>query len=547
MKVYEVIGETLKRARVGRVFGVMGDGNMRWLAELTKRTGSPVGFARNEAAAVAMADGHARATGSLGVCTVTAGPGLALTALPLITAARHGTPLLLIAGDSPVGDTVNIQYMDQRRFVHGLGLEVHDLLRPDFAAEDVRFAIETTIARSEPLVLNTPMDVQEADHPWDLDEVTTGGAPAKQALRPTSADLQQAAETLVEAKHPVVIAGRGAMEDGARGAIERLAQTIGASLATTILAKGLFEGDPRNVGIAGLFASAEGHNAFAEADCVLVVGASLNSYTTEGGTLFPFARIVQIDKRPWAPKRNGPKVDCYLQGTARATIEDLLALIEQRRPSAPTVSRRASLAPSRSLQELTNGRLDPTYLMRSADAYISADAMVVIGIGHFWWFAVNELRAADRRFIFSHDFGAIGQALPMAIGASAAVNPVRTVVVEGDASIMMCIQEIDTAVRGSLPLTILVLNDETLGAEFHKLRSKGMDPTTAIIPTPDLAAVARALGAKAAVARTPGEVEAALKEVGRSEGPYLIDFRISRDVVSDPYRKLYFPTGDRAP
>lgn len=542
MNVHQALGEVLRQERTQAMFAVMGDGNMRLLAELTERTGIPVLFARHEAAAVAMADGHARVTRRIGVCSVTSGPGLALTALPLLTAARRGTPMVLIAGDTALGETSKAQSMDQPRYVHGVGLEVVQLTRPDRAVAALRRAFDLAWSRSEPVVFNAPIDIQDQEFHGVVEprpdplHAPMGWTPD---ILPSPAALAFAAGLIEAAESPIILAGRGAVEDDAGPAIEQLSDVIDAPLFTTLPAKGLFgSGSRRHRGIAGLFASPEGERVMAEADLVVVFGASLNSRTTVGGSLFARARIVRIDRR--APSSSAPE-DAYLQAGARVTAEALASALANGTTKSHRLPPDAELAPTIAAEvpAIVDGRLHPRFVMRAADAAISTDATIVIGVGHYFSFAVEELRAADRRFIFTHDFGAIGQGLPMALGASVATGR-RVILIEGDASLIMCAQELDTAARYGLPVSVVVMNDEAIGAEYHKLRAHGLDPATSLIRSPNLAAVATGFGTPGMTARTEDEVRSGLAAIEPPSGPYLMDARISREIVSETYRKQYF-------
>jgi len=137
-------------------------------------------------------------------------------------------------------------------------------------------------------------------------------------------------------------------------------------------------------------------------------------------------------------------------------------------------------------------------------------------------------------------FGCIGQAVPTAIGAAVALNGAPLVVVDGDASTLMHMQELETAARLGVKLLIAVFNDEALGAEYQKLVSKKMDARAATISTPDLGAVARAFGCRGRQVRSLDAVKAGVEEFIAGDGPMLLDIRISRSVISVPYSRLWF-------
>jgi thiamine pyrophosphate-dependent acetolactate synthase large subunit-like protein len=180
---------------------------------------------------------------------------------------------------------------------------------------------------------------------------------------------------------------------------------------------------------------------------------------------------------------------------------------------------------------------------------LGPEALVVVGAGHYWSFPLQYMQlTAGAELQISPAYGAIGQGLPQAIGAAVG-RPDRTVVLfEGDASMMNHLAELDTAARHGVRLLAVVMNDGALGAEFHQLRVKDLDGRLAVLPTPDFSAVARAMGAWAGrMATSMAGVELGLDEFAGSTGPYILDARLSRTVVSDLYRVEHFGAHRAAP
>ena len=551
MKIYEVLADAAAREGIERVFGVMGDANKLWMARLAStQPVVPVHYARHESAAVAMADGFARATGKLGVASTTAGPGLAFTATSLLTAKRHGSPVLVYAGDIALGDRGGLQYLDQRRFVESLEVEHRALLRPDHVSEDFAAACALARSRSTPVVLTVPADLQERETRWELDhEPLPTAVTSAPHMRPDPAVLAPVIERLSSAERPLVLAGRGAFGAGTREALEELAALLAAPLSTTLLAKGLFHGSRWNLGVAGLFSSPKGHEIFAAADVVLALGAGLNNYTTEGGALFPSATVIQVDTRPYSPRAGFFVPHVYVQADACAAAREIVRSLRDRghKPrrdpreiTAAVEDAREDGPPEVTSGLAADGMLDQRQVMRVVSPSLGGNDTVVIGMGHFWWFPIRYLPLRAGRTFFTHDFGSIGQGLPVGIGAALGGRE-RVVVIEGDASILMCLQELDTAARYGARVLVLVMNDEGVGAEYHRLQSKGERPDDAIIRSPDLAAAATAFGALGMRATTLEELQEGLEKAAKCDGPALIDVRVSRDPLAEPYRRLWYP------
>jgi acetolactate synthase-1/2/3 large subunit len=556
MKIYEVLADAAAREGIERVFGVMGDANKLWMARLAStRPAIPVHYARHESAAVAMADGFARATGKLGVASTTAGPGLAFTATSLLTAKRHGSPVLVYAGDIALGDRGGLQYLDQRRFVESLEVEHRALLRPDHVSEDFAAACALARSRRTPVVLTVPADLQERETRWELDHEPVPAAVTQAPhLRPDPAVLADLVERLVKAERPLILAGRGSFGQGTREALEELAGLLAAPLSTTLLAKGLFHGSQWDLGVAGLFSSVKGQEIFAAADVVLALGAGLNNYTTEGGALFPSATVIQVDTRSYSPRDGFFVPHHYVQADACAVATEIVRVLRERRHAARPDQREVLAAVASAREDglpdaagglAPDGKLDQSQVMRVVAPTLDGDDTVVIGMGHFWWFPIRYLPLRAGRTFFTHDFGSIGQALPVGIGAALGGRE-RVVVIEGDASILMCLQELDTAARYGARVLVLAMNDEGVGAEYHRLLSKGERPDDAIIPSPDLAAAATAFGALGMRATTLEELDGALKKAATHDGPALIDVRVSREPLAEPYRRLWYPHGAEA-
>lgn len=550
MKVYEAIAEIVIREGVDAVFAVMGDGNMKWLAEFTKRSGRAVFFARHEASAVAMADGYARSTGKIAVCSVTCGPGLSLTATTMVASSRASAPLLLIVGDSPVQDKYYEQAFDQRRFVEACETMSESLRSPATLDDDLRdsFYLARTVG---PTVFSAAFDVQE-------EEVDPGGRAylpstaliaSEQEIRPDPSAVAEASKIIGRAARPIIIAGHGAID--AKGAVLRLADATGALLATSLRAKGLFDGHPRDIGVAGGFSVDTTRAYFGEADCVIAVGASLNHYTTDDGQLFASARVVHItperlaliDGRRRTNGRPGGKrlADCYVQGAARPTLDAILTELASVDSShgRPRESWVDPLRPDAPLPISGDSHLHPASVMAELNVVADQHSRFVVGMGHQWWFPIAYLR--DRwdpdAFLTVSEFGAIGQGLPTAIGSAVGRRDRKHVVIEGDAGVLMAIQELDTAVRYGIDLVVLVMNDRGLGAEAIKLAAAGFDPTPARIDSPDLAAIARSLGGDGVTVRSLPALRDALVQFQAGGGVALIDVQISQRVVSAPYAR----------
>jgi thiamine pyrophosphate-dependent acetolactate synthase large subunit-like protein len=342
------------------------------------------------------------------------------------------------------------------------------------------------------------------------------------------------------------VAGLGAAKAGAAEAVISLGDRVGALLATTLPMKGWLGDSAYQVGVSGLYATRTAIELFAEADCVIGVGASLNHYTTEGGYIFPQARYIQVDLRPSIVMGNGKRADCYLQGDARLTVEALDGLLAEQGVSGTgfrTAEVRGMLSeydPDPREFEIEPGTVDPRRAATILDEGLPAEVGVVHGAGHCSGITVMFMRKSRPITWYTNAFGCIGQSVPTAIGAAVAVGGGPLAVVDGDAGVMMHMVELDTARRLGLKLLVAVLNDEALGAEYQKFVAKGMEARASAITTPDLGAVGRGFGCRGRLATTLEEVKAGVEEFMAGDGPMVLDIRISRNVRSVPYSRVHF-------
>jgi thiamine pyrophosphate-dependent acetolactate synthase large subunit-like protein len=548
MKVYEAVARAILDEGTRTVFTLMGDANMELIATLRHLGLADIRQSRHESAAVAGAEGYARASGQPGVCSVTCGPGVANSLLSLTEAARAGAPVVLVTGQPSRDDSTNPQRFDHKAVATLAGAAYQTVGNPGAALDAVRAAFRTARTRGIPVLLDVDIDIQGSDYPWDYAyEPSTEGLTPPQRVRPDEAALAAAADVILRSERPVLLAGTGARSSGATAALRELAAHAGALLSVTMPARGLFHGDPYNIGVAGLFSSPVAAELLAEADCVIAFGASLNYFTTEGGYLFPAASVVHVDVAAQVTMSTGRSADVYIQADARTAAQALLAALRAASPAARPGYRCGGVAEAIAGRladgtacHLEPGTADPREVCAELERRLPETAGLVIGGGHFWAFPIMHMARHYEPQLFCHAFGSIGQGLPIVTGAAAACPDRPVVLVEGDGSVLMCAAELEGLAVTGAHVLVLVLNDQAFGAEYHKLRAKGLDPELGLNPPTDIAAVARAFGCPAATIGSAKELGPLVDEFLAGTGPMVIDCRISRDVISAPYRRMHF-------
>ena len=542
MKAYEAMAEAFVKEGTTDVFGMMGDANMHWMDALARRD-VRLYEVRHEGSGLGMADGWARAAGRPGVVTTTSGPGVSQLATSMLCASRAGTPLVAFCGETTWGDEGAVQYLDQRRFAAAIECGFVHLSKADQAEEAVQRAFYLARTENRPIMLSAPFDVQTQEfEPGDY-VPSHELLPGSRTL-PDPARIEAARELIGGSKRVVIIAGRGARRAGAGEEILELQAKTGALLATTLQAKNwLCDRTEFHVGLSGLFGSKPAQELLQEADCVIAVGASLNHYTTEHGYLYPEARYVQIDRAPNVVMGNGRVADCYIQADAVTALTELNQVLGAARiegfHTAETRTRLTEWLEAPIDYANEPGLIDPREAIKVLDTAMPPEFDLVLGSGHQTDFGTMLFQRSRQVTSNYGMFGAIGQAPLLTIGQIVATGR-PAFVVEGDASFLMHLPEFETACRYGLPLLVVVMNDEGLGAEYHKLGAKDLTQDLAIIPNPELGGVAQALGGGGATVRSAAELEAAVAEYVADPGPFVIDVRITREVLSVPYRRLWY-------
>ncbi|MFF4240952.1 thiamine pyrophosphate-binding protein [Actinomadura geliboluensis] len=528
MRVAEAVAGVLAAHGVSCLFGVLGDGNLPIVDVLVREHGADYVAAAREDGAVLMADGYARAGGRLGVATVTHGPALTNAVTALTEAARARTPLLLVAADTRPGDLRNPQAIDQEDVVRPTGAGVQWVHSAESAVADAVRAVRRAFTERRPIVLNVPtplLDREAGDDPGTFREDRTP------APLPRAEEVARVAELLGKAERPVIVAGRGALH--ARDELVALGARTGALLATTLKAKGFFTGEPFDVGVCGGFATTLGRELIRKSDLLLAVGASLNSFTLDGGRMLAGNPvIVHNDVRPEAFET---PADLRVLGDAGA-LAAMLAETAEPKTGWRTDDIAKRLGDYVYGSEYPDGGdetgLDLHTVVAALERMVPRERTVVVEGGHA---ALSEpsrgLSVPDPRgFVFPVNFGSIGLGLASAIGAATARPERVTLAVTGDGALMMNLAELDTAVRRGVRLVVVVMNDAAFGYEYHNMLHRGMDTGLSLIPRPDFAAVARAFGARAATVRTPGELDDLKGLIADPSGPVLVDARLTRAV-----------------
>jgi thiamine pyrophosphate-dependent acetolactate synthase large subunit-like protein len=542
-RVHEILAQAFRQEGVRTCFALMGDANMNWAASLAA-LGVRMLYVRHEHCAVAAAMAYARKEADVGVATVTCGPGLTqiITALPAAVRAR--LPLVVFAGESPLKSGWYNQELDQAPLITATGAAYHRLHMVERMPVAVRDAFLQARRERRPVVIGVPFDLQ--DRPWegksDLPRPSRELLPRTSPIPPHPDDVARAAQLVAGAQRVIVLAGLGAAEAGAGPACRALAAKLGGLLATTLPARGLFHDDPYCIGISGSYTPEAGLEYLKQADLVIAVGSSLAYHAGGGGQLWPRAQMLQVDIEPVAVSQGQEVARHHLRADARLGVEALAAALPARKDHWRTEAMAARIRdgkPDSHVFDIAPGLLDPRDVAEALEKHLPRDWEMVNSGGHCSWFFAQMPSRPQERFLTIREFGAIGNGLSFAMGVAAA-RPDRPVVLfDGDGSVMMHVQELETIRRHGLRILVVVANDGAYGSEVHKLRAEGFPDAGSVFGHCDFAGIARGFGLPGRTFKSLGELPQAVAEFAAGGGGAVWDFHVSDQVLSPSMRRAH--------
>jgi acetolactate synthase-1/2/3 large subunit len=493
---------------------------------------------RHEQAAAHAADGYARATGKVGVCLATSGPGATNLVTGIATAYMDSIPMVAITGQVPSSMIGNDAFQEANITGITLPITKHNYLVTD--VNDLpriikeAFHIAST-GRPGPVLIDIPKDIttDELDFEYPDSVELRGYKPTKTGHKK---QIKRAADIISKAKQPVLYVGGGIIASEATKELLELAQTINAPVTTTLMGKGAFPDDnPLCVGMPGMHGTKYANYAIQESDVLIAVGVRFDDRVTGKVESFaPNAQIIHIDIDPAEISKN-VRVDIPIVGNAKSVLKMLVEFISEelngKTNTAAWVKKVEKWKKQFPLYYHKDDKLKPQYIMEQInDLY--PDSIIVTEVGQNQMWAAQYFKYKEpRTFISSGGLGTMGYGFPASMGVKMG-HPDKIVFdISGDGSFQMNSQELATVVQNDIPVIVAIFNNGFLGMvrQWQELFFERRYSFTCIDDSVDFVKLAEAYGALGLRVTKPEEVGPALKEAVESGRPTIIDFVIERE------------------
>jgi acetolactate synthase-1/2/3 large subunit len=536
--------KSLEHEGVDLVFGVPGGAILPAYDPLLD---SPIRhvLARHEQGAGHMAEGYAWATGRVGVCIATSGPGATNLVTPLADALMDSVPVVAITGQVPTTSVGNDAF--QEAYTTGITMPAtkHNYFVTDPAdIADViheAFHIAST-GRPGPVLVDLPKDI--------LNQSVTWRAPAELSLpgyKPTVEGhprrVKEAVELIARAKRPVLYAGGGIIKANASGQLLRFAELTGAPVTTTLMGRGGFpDSHPLAMGMPGMHGTYTAITAIQKSDVLIAVGVRFDDRVTGNPKFFaPHAKVIHIDVDP-AEIGKVRAADVPIVGDARRVLEQLIeAWGERESPDRTawieTVDRWQKDFPLR-YDQSPEGAIKPQFVVEELYRLTGGSATIVAGVGqHQMWTSQFWKFEEPRRWINSGGLGTMGFAVPAAIGAKAGTPDELVFAIDGDGCFQMTFNELITAAVEKIPVKIAVINNGAHGMvkQWQRLFFNSRFSASLLGDVIDYPKLAEAMGCAGLRAETPDEVGPTLeKALAIDDRPVVVEMVVDRDEMVFP-------------
>ncbi|RLG24569.1 biosynthetic-type acetolactate synthase large subunit [Methanosarcinales archaeon] len=530
----EVVVEALIKEGVDVIFGYPGGAVLPVYDVLYHTKKIRHILVRHEQAAAHAADGYARATGKVGVCIATSGPGATNLVTGLATAYMDSSPIVAFTGQVPTFMIGNDAFQEAN--ITGI---TYSITKHNYLVKDVdelprilkeAFYIAST-GRPGPVLIDLPKDIQNAQTsvPYPEEVYIRSYNPHYEG---NLKQIKLAAKVIDKSEAPVIYAGGGVVASGASKELFEFAHHNNIPVTTTLMALGAFpENDPLSLHMLGMHGTRYANYAVTEADLIIAVGARFDDRITGKVSEFaPRAKIIHIDIDPTSISKN-VKVDIPIVGDAKKILSKLTSLTKGKKRD-DWLKKIAQWKEKYPLRYHTNGKLKPQYVVEKIYEVTKGKAIIATEVGQNQMWAAQFYRyTRPRSFISSGGLGTMGFGFPASIGAQIGRPDEIVIDIAGDGSFQMNIQELATISKYKIPVKVAILNNGYLGMVrqwqqlFHEKRYSQVD----LYGVPDFVKVAEAYNVIGIRIEKMEEVESALKKALSIKGPVIMDFHVERE------------------
>lgn len=545
----EIVVQALIDEGVEYVFGYPGGAVLHIYDAVFKQDRVKHILVRHEQGAAHAADGYARATGKCGVCLVTSGPGATNAVTGIATAYMDSIPMVILSGQVPTP----VIGSDAFQEVDTVGI-TRPCVKHNFLVQDVRKLAETirkafhiaTSGRPGPVVVDIPKDTTDPnvkipyEYPREISmrsyHPATKGHPGQ---------IKKAVMAMLAAQRPVIYTGGGVILDDASHLLTQLVQATGFPITSTLMGLGAYPmTDRRFIGMLGMHGTYEANMAMHETDCLVAIGARFDDRVTGKIELFcPHAETIHVDVDPSSISKN-VRVDIPIVGPVSSVLEDMLGLLKESGcdPNRETLTDWwAQIEQWRDIKCLSYDRasakikpqlaVEALYQVTKGELYLTSD------VGQHQMFAAQFYPFdRPRRWINSGGLGTMGFGLPAAMGVQLAFPEAQVACVSGEASILMCIQELATCRQYELPIKVIMLNNGYMGMvrQWQEFFYESRYSHSYVDALPDFVKLTESFGHVGMRVERPDDLEGAMQEAFGMKDRFVF-----LDIVVDPTENVY--------
>ena len=532
MRGGEAIIESLKNMGVKTIFGYPGGQTIPFYDMLYDSDMDHI-LVRHEQCAAHAADGYARASGKVGVCLATSGPGATNLVTGIATAHMDSSPIIAITGQVPTHLIGNDAF--QEADIIGITMPItkhsYQPKDPDLIPSMIKSSFEIAQSgRPGPVLIDIPKEIQEGELTGFDDSLilTPGYNPT---IKGNIKQIKKAGDLIRQAKRPLILAGGGVIIGNASDELTELAKTINAPVMTSLLGKGAFdESDDLSLGMLGMHGRKVSNDSINEADLLIAVGVRFSDRTTGRLDSFvPDTKVIHIDIDPAEIGKN-VEVDLPIVGDAKNILSSLNKVLKDYKPNdnvnnwaARIKERKQELIPRVTYSDVP---LKPQTVIKEISEVLTPDSILTTDVGQNQMWAAHFFDTQKpRKFISSGGLGTMGFGFPSAIGAKVACPDDPVVSINGDGGFLMVCQELATVREYDIPVIAVVLENRTLGMvyQWQSLLYDGRHSQTLLGNSPDFVKLAESFGVNGVRITEPGETREALSKAIKDNEPILLN------------------------